>query len=141
MGIKPIYQNHSGSKYVGAPIWDIYWLIQKHSPEKIGMALDIGHTIVEGTKCWPLHVALVRDYIDVAYIKDPVWNAQRSQFEWAPLDKGCVTQEYFDMLAKWGFNGPMNVHVEYLDHNDPANHDRFRAAFRDDLATLRTYIG
>lgn len=139
--IKPLYQNHSGSRYVGAGIWDIYWLLQKHSPEEVGLTFDIGHAIIEGSKCWPLHVALVRDYLDVAYIKDPIWNVQQKQFQWAPLGKGCITHEYFEMLARSGFDGPMSIHVEYFDHNDAANQNHFRAAFRDDLATLRGYVG
>ena len=140
IGIKPLYQNHSGSRYVGAPVWDVYSLIAPYSPEKIGLAFDIGHAIVEGTKCWPLHFALVQDYIDIAYIKDPSWNADSNSFGWAPLGTGLIPSEYYRMLAKSGFDGPMSIHVEYLDHKDPANHGRFRDAIRDDLVALRRLV-
>jgi sugar phosphate isomerase/epimerase len=139
-GIKPLYQNHSGLRYVGAPVWDIYSLIKGHSPDKIGLAFDIGHAIVEGTKCWPLHFALVQDYLDIAYIKDPQWNAASSSFGWAPLGTGLIPSEYYGMLEKAGFAGPLSIHVEYLDHKDPANHARFRDAIRDDLAALRERV-
>jgi hypothetical protein len=40
------------------------------------------------------------------------------------------------MLRKAGFDGPMSIHVEYLDHKNPAHHDAFCDAIRDDLKSL-----
>lgn len=137
LGVKPLYQNHSGNHGVGAAVWDAYWLVHRHSPEKVGLAFDIGHAMIEGSQCWPIHFALIKDYIDVAYIKDPVWDADRDRFGWAPLGQGRIPASYYKMLADTGFQGPMSVHVEYLNHKDPAMQPQFRKAIQEDLASLR----
>ena len=50
LGVKAIYQNHSGAKYFGAPLWDLYWVLKNFDPKYIGSGFDIGHATVDGEK-------------------------------------------------------------------------------------------
>jgi sugar phosphate isomerase/epimerase len=47
-GLSAIYQNHSGDRYVGAPIWDLHWLLDGIDAQQVGVAFDIRHATVEG---------------------------------------------------------------------------------------------
>jgi sugar phosphate isomerase/epimerase len=137
LGIKPVYQNHSGGNLVGAPLWDIYALIRKHDPSRIGLAYDIGHALVEATQSWRIQFELIRDYIAIPYIKEPAWDTDRNRFEWTPLGTGIIPREYYRLLSDAGINGPFSVHVEYLDIGNPANQPRLWDAFEKDLSTLK----
>lgn len=118
LGIKPIYQNHSGKKYFGAPIWDLYEVLSDYQPDQVGVAFDIGHAFVEGAKAWPLNFSLIRPYIDTIYIKEPHWH--NNQLDWGPIGEGALDKGFFEILKRdKKFVGPISVHVEYLKRDVP----------------------
>ncbi len=139
LGIKPIYQNHSGRTYVGASIWDLHDLFRAHDPADIGSAYDIGHSTVEGGKAWELDFRLMRPYIDSVYIKEPAWND--NTLSWGPLGEGVVDPQFFKLLKSTHFTGPVNLHVEYLGHKDPEIVPKVIEATRKDFAALKALLG
>lgn len=112
VGIQPCYQNHSGSKIVGAPIWDMDYLMRDYKPAELSWCFDIMHANIEGQMSWPVEVNLVHEHIAVAYFKNIRWTT--SGHEPAPLGEGVVKKDYVDMLKKLGWSGPVSLHIEYL---------------------------
>ncbi|MCB1093359.1 MAG: sugar phosphate isomerase/epimerase, partial [Verrucomicrobiae bacterium] len=140
IGIKPIYQNHSGRDYFGAPVWDLAEVMSEFDPKDAGVAFDIGHATIEGSKCWPLHWALIRDHIDTVYIKEPQWGADQKP-KVCPLGEGGVDKGFYETLKKSGFAGPVSLHVEYFDHNDKSAAPAALEAIKSDFAKLKGYLG
>ncbi|MCB1235183.1 MAG: sugar phosphate isomerase/epimerase [Verrucomicrobiae bacterium] len=139
IGIKPIYQNHSGRDYFGAPVWDLAEVMGEFDPADAGVAFDIGHATIEGSKCWPLHWALIRDHIDTVYIKEPRWGDDQKP-KVAPLGTGGVDKGFYKTLLKSGFTGPVSLHVEYFDHKDPSKAGEAVESIGSDFATLKSYL-
>ncbi len=83
---------------------------------------------------------MIQDYLDVAYVKDPIWSVDAGKFGWSPLGTGLIPAKYWKMLADRGFAGPMSIHVEYWEVKDPAHQDEFLKAFPADLATLKRLV-
>ncbi len=138
IGIKPVYQNHCGKDFFGAPVWDLAEVLADHSPEDVGVVFDIGHATVEGAKAWPLHFATVRPWLDAVYIKEPSW--QDNRLGWGPIGEGAVDKGFYQVLRESGFSGPVSLHLEYIDHRDEAATPRFLEALAKDFATLRTLL-
>ncbi len=138
IGIKPIYQNHSGKDYFGAPIWDLVELLSEHDPKDVGIAFDIGHATVEGGKAWPLHFAVARPYLDTVYVKEPTWHDNK--IGWGPVGEGAVDRGFYKLLKESGFDGPVSLHVEYLGHSDAAIVPAVLEATKRDFATLRSLL-
>ena len=70
IGIQPLYQNHSGKDYLGAPVWDVFMLMQDYPAKDWAFAFDFYHATAEGSLSWPLELNLVRDRIGAAYFKN-----------------------------------------------------------------------
>lgn len=138
IGIKPVYQNHSGKNYFGAPIWDLAEVFEDYKADQIGVAYDIGHATVEGAKAWPLNYARIQDYIDTIYVKEPGW--KDNKLAWGAVGEGSVDQSFFKMLKKGDFSGPVSLHVEYLGHKDPKIVPAVIKAIEKDFATLKTLL-
>lgn len=132
LGIAAVYQNHSGSRNVGAPVWDLHELLGDIPPSEVGVAFDIRHATVEGGLAWPIHFQLMRPHLGAVYVKDFRWQGRRP--ENVPLGEGQVDPAFFGQLAKARFAGPVSVHVEYLPK---AGVKENIEALRRDLATLR----
>jgi len=141
IGIQPLFQNHSGKDYFGAPVWDIYSIMREYPAADFSFCFDILHATCEGGKSWPLEFNLVRDHIGAAYFKDYKWEGRK--LVTVPLGEGQVDPEYGKMLLKSGYGGPISLHVEYLEGNakDPAVLKTFREAHAHDIKTLRSWIG
>ncbi len=135
LGIKPIYQNHSGSNYFGAPMWDMYQLFKEIDPAHVGVAYDIGHASVEGANSWVIDFNLLRPWIDTVYIKEPVWNA--NELSWGPGGDGIVSDNFFKELKRTKFEGPISLHVEYLGHDDESKVPTIIEATKKDFTTLK----
>jgi sugar phosphate isomerase/epimerase len=136
LGLVPIYQNHSGSGLMGAPLWDLYELIEKYTPDQIGVALDVGHLMVEGGLSWPIQYHLVRPHLRAVCVKDFIWKGH--DVEWVPLGEGRVEPKVFNWLRESGFDGPISLHVEYLENLEGTQRvTRNVQAFKQDLITLR----
>jgi sugar phosphate isomerase/epimerase len=112
VGIQPCYQNHSGSKNIGAAIWDMDYLMRDYTPAELAWSFDIMHATIEGQTSWPIEVNLVHRHIGVAYFKNIRWTADGH--EKTPLGEGVVTKAYVGLLKKLNWSGPVSLHVEYL---------------------------
>jgi len=134
-GMRAVYQNHSGARFVGAPIWDIHSLIKDYPVSDIGIAFDINHATVEGGLAWPLHFQLVKQNLGAVFIKDFHWEGRRARN--VPLGTGRVDPLFLQQLKKTDFAGPLSLHVEYLEK---AGVEKNIAALKQDLSTLRQWI-
>lgn len=139
VGVLPCYQNHSGSKYVGAGVWDMSMLMRAHPAEDLAWAFDFFHATVEGGLSWPNELALVQDRIGMAYFKNFKWAGKTP--EGCPLAEGVVGRDAVARLRAGSFRGPVCLHVEYLRGNpaDPAHLRLAIEATRRDFATLREW--
>jgi len=138
IGIKPVYQNHSGRDYFGGPVWDLCEVLADYDPAHVGVAFDIGHATVEGAKAWPLHFASVLPHLDTVYIKEPSW--QNNTLGWGPVGEGAVDKGFYKVLKESGFRGTVSLHVEYLGHGDAALVPAVLKAIEKDFATLRSSL-
>lgn len=138
-GVTGVYQNHAGSRYMGAAIWDLDRVLEGISPADIAMAYDIRHATVEGGTSWPITFRMIRDHIDTVYVKDFVWKGRK--VENVPLGEGLIDPSFFKMLAESGFDGPISLHEEYLDHRDPELVPQHLAAIKRDLRVLKEMMG
>ena len=139
LGIQAVYQNHSGSNYFGAPLWDLWLLFKEHPVEHLAVALDTGHTTVEGTNSWPIQANLLRPHLGALYLKDYTWIENKKTL--VPLGQGNVDSGYPRRLLKSGYTGPVNLHVEYLKPFSKENVPKQIAAIKRDAATLRKWLG
>ena len=135
IGITAVYQNHAGRNYLGAPIWDLRRVLDGIAVNEIGVAYDIRHATVEGGMSWPVTFHMIRPHIETVYVKDFRWGDGKPKN--VPLGEGQISKDFFRMLAKSDFDGPISLHEEYLNHRDPKLVPEHLAAIRRDLATLR----
>ena len=139
LGMQAIYQNHSGSNYVGAPLWDLHELFKEHNPKHLAVGLDMAHVTAEGTRSWPIQANLVRAHIGALYVKSFRWENNKRRN--CPLNEGIVDPKYPRQLIKSGFKGPINLHEEYINHRDPKLVPQHVEAIRKDVATLKGWLG
>lgn len=137
LGLTAIYQNHAGDKMVGAALWDIYDLIKDFDPKDIALAYDIRHATVEGGLSWPIQFNLVKSHIGAVFVKDFVW--EKAKVKNVPLGQGSVDKKFFALLRESKFNGPISLHVEYLERSKDKK--VLAQAFQTDLATLKAMLG
>ncbi len=139
LGIQAIYQNHSGSNYVGAPLWDLHELFKDHNEKYLSVGLDMAHLTAEGTRSWPIQANLIRPRIGALYVKSFRWeNNKRLN---CPLSEGIVDRKFPGQLLRSGFDGPVNLHEEYLNAHDPKLVPKHIEAIRKDIATLKKWLG
>lgn len=136
LGITGIYQNHSGEKMVGAPLWDIYSLIKDLNPKEIALAYDVRHAVVEGGLSWPLQFELVKSHINAVCVKDFVWN--KNKVKSVPLGEGMVDKKTVTQLKGINFDGPISLHIEYLTQS--SGRPALAEAYKKDLAALRGWL-
>ncbi len=138
LGIRAVYQNHAGEKLLGAAIWDLRLLLEGIPIEEIGVAYDIRHATVEGGMSWPATFQMIRPHIDTVYVKDFRWTNNKP--ENVPLGEGQVSPRFFERLAETGFDGPISLHEEYLDHRKPELVPKHLEAIKADLSTLNRWL-
>jgi len=139
LGLQGGWQNHSGSDYVGAPLWDIWTMIHDLDPKHIGVCFDIGHATLEGGLSWPVQARLMEPYYVAVYLKDFYW--EKTEKGWAPrwcnFGEGSVQKSFLTNLKKSAFAGPLSQHHEYKDlGTGPA----MIANMKKDLAKLREWL-
>ena len=136
IGIQAVYQNHSGSRYVGAPVWDMMHLVRQYDPRYVAMAFDIGHARVEGNTAWPIQWNLVQSHLGSVYIKDFTGNGGKPA--WCSITEGELPDEFFTWLKASDYSGPISLHVEYL-HGLKGDEmvKKNLAAMKRDLAYLK----
>ena len=114
-GIHGGYQNHSGAR-VGAPVWDLHWLLKDTDPEFIGVQYDVCHAVTEGGVSWPLGMKLLAPWIKTVAIKDFLWKkeGQRWRPAYVPLTEGMVDfNAYLNAYQELRITGPVSIHCEY----------------------------
>jgi len=138
LGLTACFQNHSGRDTMGAPVWDIYEMIQGLDPRQVGACFDLGHATVEGGYAWPLHARLMEPSIQAVYVKDFVWKKSGPGWEaaWCPLGEGMIDARFFSWLKKTAFRGPISQHFEYALGDRP----EMVRYFRQDLAKLKAWL-
>ena len=134
-GITALYQNHSGTNYVGATIWDLYLLLKDIPREQIGCAFDIRHATIEAGLSWPVLYNVIKPHIGALFVKDFVWKEKKA--EHVPLGTGRVDPQFFETIRKDNFQGPISLHVEYL--KEGSTQDNIDA-LRRDLKVLRKWL-
>ena len=121
--------NHSGN-YVGAAVWDIRAMIAELDPQWVGYYFDPCHATIEGGLAgWNLALRMVLPRLKMVAVKDFYWTKDKSgkwRVQNCPLGQGMVDwPQFFALLAKARFAGPISMHVEY----DPP--DELSAIARD----------
>ncbi len=138
LGLQAGFQNHSGARYVGAPVWDVYSMIRSLDPRHIGFCFDIGHATVEGGLSWPIEARLAEPFLTAVIVKDFYWKKEAGGWKdtWCPLGEGMVSRTFFDRLRKSAYRGPICQHHEY-ELGDPR---QMIARLQHDLKVLREWL-
>jgi sugar phosphate isomerase/epimerase len=137
-GLQAGFQNHSGARYVGAPVWDVHSMIQSLDRRHIGFCFDIGHATIEGGLSWPIEARLAEPFLTAVFVKDFVWKKEAGGWKdtWCPLGEGMVNRTFFEWLKKTAYSGPICQHHEYELGND-----RERLAhLQHDLKVLKEWL-
>ena len=109
---------HSGLRQIGAPIWDLWYVLKDLDPRWVGINYDIGHATVEGGfGGWIDSARLIRQYMRGVALKDFKWGVN-SRGVWAP--QWCAAGEgmvnfagFFEIMKTQKFSGPVQLHFEY----------------------------
>ncbi len=127
------YHNHSGSNYVGAPLWDLLRVYESVGSAHLGSNLDLGHATVEGAYGdWQITTRALAAHTRMVAVKDFVFDDRKPR--WVPLGKGVVeTTEMLRILRKAGFAGPISLHCEYRVASDAVMIEQLRRG----VVTLR----
>lgn len=133
------FQNHSGEKYVGASVWDIWYLLKEFDPREVSMFFDIGHAVIEGGLSWPTDWRLVSQHVAAIYAKDFRWQktGPSANVEWCEFGQGFVPGRFFQSLNESSWSGPISLHHEYALPNEPLA--RLEKVHGDTLALRRAF--
>ena len=135
LGIQALYQNHAGSRYLGSTLWDLSYLMRGIPVEHMAVGFDIRHAKVEGGMSWPVYWNMIQPHLGAVYVKDFLW--KDNKVENVPLGKGWVDKAFFTQERLQAFDGPISLHVEYLQN---AGLKPNTEALETDLATLREWL-
>ncbi len=135
LGIQGLYQNHAGANFVGASVWDVQMLLRDRSSEQLSAAFDIRHATVEGGLTWPVLWNLIEPQVGAVCVKDFRWRGREAVN--VPLGEGQVDPAFFRAVRASPFDGPLSLHVEYLEQSGAAANVQ---ALRDDLRTLKRWM-
>jgi sugar phosphate isomerase/epimerase len=144
-GIRGGFHNHSGT-YVGAAMWDHWWVLRDTDPQAIGFYFDPCHATIEGGDAgWQLGFQRLAGRIHMVAIKDFYWEKQGSEWKvrMCPLGEGMVNfPKFFQMLAASGFAGPISLHVEYeIDGpTESAKRQKELAAIQKDYSYMKAQV-
>jgi sugar phosphate isomerase/epimerase len=144
-GMQAGLHNHAGAS-VGGALWDGWEVLAPLDPLLIGFYFDPAQATIEGGNfAWSLNFRRAVPRLKMLAIKDFVWEKSGGNWRtrWVPLGEGMVRwPEFFRMLAKTDFNGPISLHIEY-DPGGSTKAERFEkchAAAARDLKFLREQI-
>jgi sugar phosphate isomerase/epimerase len=115
LGIQAGYQNHSGTR-VGAPLWDVWEVIQKNSPTQISSQFDIRHAVTEGFASWIIALNLLKNNIGSLAIKDFTWGItdRKAKVVSLPLGEGIIDFDlFFKTIKELNIVVPISLHAEY----------------------------
>jgi len=139
-----VYQNHSGDDSVGAPVWDIYELLDGIDTEYTGIHFDIGHATVEGGYSWPIQFHRMKSYIKAVIVKDFKWiykDGKNPEVGWCPIGKGSINPVFFKMLREIDYHGPVTMHHEYeVEGSGKEKLNNLIQAMKSDTIMLRKWL-
>jgi L-ribulose-5-phosphate 3-epimerase len=143
-GMRLGYHNHAG--YIGGPVWDFAPFIEPLDAATVGYYFDVRHAVVEGGDGgWRTALDLVSPRLSMISLKDFFW--EKSGGTWrqrhCPMGEGMVDwKQFFAMLAKGRFHGPVSLHVEYevAGATPAAEQDNMIAAAQRDFAFVKARI-
>lgn len=138
-GIRGLYQNHAGRNYLGAALWDVKIALEGIPVEDIAVAYDIRHATAEAGMSWPVTFNMIQPLVDTVYVKDFEWGEGQKPMN-VPLGEGRTPVDFFKLLKEIGFDGPISLHEEYLDHKKPELVPDHWAAIEKDLAKLKSWL-
>jgi len=144
LGLQGGYQNHSGTDYIGAPVWDLWLMMKDLDPATIGIFYDLGQGMIEGGLSWPVQARLTQSLWGAIQLKDFVWEndpAKGWNPRWLPLGEGRMTKAVFDEMMAFDFPNsiPLIQHHEHLKPGTPRA--ELIAGLKKDFATLRSWLG
>lgn len=114
IGLQSLYQIHSGYKYAGAMSWDAALMFDGIDPDYAAIAYDLRHFRADSGLSWKTALATVKKHIRSIYVKDAVWEGERSnKLKNVPLDTGFVDKETFDSVRKGHKPMPVSLHMEW----------------------------
>lgn len=144
-GMTAGFHNHAGP-FIGGAFWDSWELLDGLDPRAVGFYFDPAQATIEGgNHAWKLNLQRVAPRLAMVAIKDFVWEktADGWRTRWVPLGEGMVRwSEFFALLAKIPFAGPISLHIEY-DPGGSTKIERFDkslAAAARDLTFLRRQL-
>lgn len=114
-GIQAGYQNHAGNRF-GAPMWDIWNVINDLPSDALSSQFDIRHAVTEGSSSWILALHLLKNNIGSLAIKDFTWNISKSKAKVVsvPLGEGIIDFElFFKTIKELNIVAPITLHTEY----------------------------
>jgi sugar phosphate isomerase/epimerase len=116
------YHNHSGLRYIGGPVFDLYEMLKDVDPQWIGSNFDTGHAVVEGGGgAWITNFRLMADRIKMSAVKDFTWGKTEKgwKHQFCPMGQGTVDWKLaLSLFKKIGFTGPFSIHMEYETQGD-----------------------
>lgn len=148
--IRGNYQNHAGTGYFGASLWDLREVLNKIGSDHLGSQFDIRHAVVEGAFSWAIDFRALSDYVQTAVAKDFYWKLEGDKWDVinCPLGEGVVDfPAYLKLLRVSGFSGPFSLHLEYPlggaesgRRELSSGSDQVLTAMRRDLGLLRRLL-
>lgn len=123
------FHNHSGYRYFGAPLWDLYEAYERIGSEHLGSNLDVGHTMAEGSYgAWEINTRLLAPHVKMMAVKDFVWGEGAAP-QWVRLGEGRVRLvDSLRIVREAGFAGPVSIHIEYRVRQGETLLDEIRAS-------------
>jgi sugar phosphate isomerase/epimerase len=138
---------------VGAPIWDMLYVLRDFSPEQVGFHCDIGHmTNAGGNGTWATNLRAAGRYVQGVSVKDS-FIERNSDSTWSvryvPLGEGNVQLPQFAAILKEiNFSGPVEIQAEYPNGGAENAQDKITlpreqvlGAMKKDLQVLRSAFG
>lgn len=136
LNITALYQNHAGSKHVGAGLWDLAHVLRGIDASKMAIAFDVRHAALEMSQSWRAAYAAIQQHVGATYVKDFAWHEGRPKN--VPLGQGC-SRPVFDFVQRQRVSGPISVHMEYIDHRPDELAEQRWQAICQDVQTFRQW--
>jgi sugar phosphate isomerase/epimerase len=143
IGIRGLYQNHSGAPLLGGVLWDAAAVLDGIDPDALGLALDTRHMIKDTGSSWRTALAVCKPHIRSIYVKDGLWFGPRGdQYKDVPLDTGFVNAGIFREIRRGLPPLPLCIHMEWLGYRVFQKHEIPTAirGYQRDLAALRRWL-
>jgi sugar phosphate isomerase/epimerase len=115
-GVQAGFHNHAGPT-IGGALWDSWQLVEPLDVDWVGFYYDPAQATIEGgNHAWKLGLQRIAPRLKMIAIKDFVWEKVDGQWRtrWCALGEGMVRwPEFFEMLTRLPFDGPISLHIEY----------------------------